>query len=77
MSNKNHNIYGSSEILKALAAEYKDYCGREVKLEDDRLIVLALPLPKPKKKKVVSRAPREDDEDKPKPRPNTNSGRRN
>ncbi len=66
MSNKNHNVYGTPEVLKALADEYRRYCGRDVKMESDRLVVLALPPAKPKKKKKEER-PVRDDEDTKKP----------
>lgn len=57
MKSRNHYVYGNAETLKNLAEEYRDYCGREVKVEDDRLVILALPARKPKKEK---REPRVD-----------------
>lgn len=68
MKSKNQYITGDQEYLKGLYSEYKDYCGRDVKLEDGRLIVFALPPVKPKRKKEdeqVSKSRRSGDGDTP------------
>ena len=52
MKCKNQYITGDSEFLKRLFDEYKNYCGRDVRMEKDRLVVLALPPVKQKKKRV-------------------------
>ena len=52
MQCKNQYITGDPEYLKRLFDEYKNYCGRDVRMESGRLVVLALPPVKQKKKRV-------------------------
>lgn len=67
MKSKNQYITGDPEYLKKLYNEYKDYCGREVRLENGRLTVFALPPAKKRKKddEQVSRSRRSSDDDTP------------
>jgi len=57
MKVSNLYIYGSSEFLRRLEEEYV-FMGRQVRLEDDRLIVFALPRKKRKKAPVNKRRKR-------------------
>jgi hypothetical protein len=52
MQCKNQYITGDPEYLKRLYDEYRNYCGRDVKMENGQLVVLALPPVKQKKKKA-------------------------
>lgn len=54
MKVSNLYIYGSSEYLRRLEEDYV-FMGRQVRLEDDRLIVFAAPK---KRKKIKESRPR-------------------
>lgn len=62
MKTRNHYIYGTDEQLKNLEVEYAEYCGRDVRREPGRLIVLALPVKPIVEQKQVRRRPRRESE---------------
>lgn len=60
MKARNHNVYNDDQnVINALADEYRDYCGRDVVVYPNHLVVLAY-----KPKKVVKKKDDKKDEDK-------------